>query len=193
MNKKVIIAIVIIIVLVAVLLFVLNRKKTGDIQIDYSNPDDVGQTQTQTDELATKLGIPSDYTRINSDAVVSTTAMKAQAVAYTFNEEEGLTYVNVYLENTDEKPFYKDAVCVISLNDANGNMLERFGGVIEEEEDIAKGGTTVIKTQYYGNPTGVAGATIDFENTENVAPTETEEAPTETIDTPAETEETPAE
>ncbi len=50
------------------------------------------------------------------------------------------------------------------MNDENGNLTDRFVGIIEKDEDVLPGESLIVKTQFYGDPGEVASAIVDFEN-----------------------------
>ena len=184
MKSKIII-IVLIVIIIAILLVALlmNRNKT-------TQPQGNGNVITNNGKSSWDDGyvpsIPENYTQVSKDNISSETDVVPEAIAYRYDSEEDITYVNVYLQNRGEKALDKDSVCVIELYDENG-QLYRFGGVLENATDIASSERTVVRTQFIEKTAPIVSAKISFE-----VPEETEEVVEERIEAPVETpDETP--
>ncbi len=168
MNKRIILFIVIVLVLIITGFICFNR---------FSSPKSTTLKTTTNNEVVEKKGefedfavdIPANYTALSGDKVKSLTQMYAKAIAYSYDESEGITHFNVYLQNRGASDFSKDAVCVISLYDEFDNFILRTSGVVEEDWNLAPGKVTVVKTQFYAEPGNVSRVDIDFENYDNNA------------------------
>ncbi len=112
LNKKIIIAIIIIIVLILLVFLFIRLGKNLENQPD-QNMDEIETTEAIIEEDDLEIDIPEDYLSVEKDNITSSTSMKAYAVAYNYNEEKDLTFVNVYLKNNSNSNISKDAVAVI--------------------------------------------------------------------------------
>lgn len=144
------------------------KTSEGDIFVVFEDEVEDNKEESKDEKLEDfKFDVPENYTLIDESMVESKTDMYAKSVAYYYDEENNNTLVNVYLQNESESSFYKDAVCVITFFDKEGNLLERFGGVIEEDVNIPSKGTTIVKTNFLQAPGDVAKVSVDFENMQN--------------------------
>ena len=164
MGKKVLCILVIVIILLVIGISVytlLNKtsdeKPTGEI-VNVSGENVPNRFPDY------EIDVPEGYQTITEKNIQSNTAMYAKAIAYKYNEESKTTYLNVYLQNRGEVAFNHDSVCVVTLYDADNNLINTVGGVIEEDTDIIVGDRIVVKTQFLAKPGDPYKAEVDFEN-----------------------------
>ena len=162
LNKKTIGIILIILLIIITIVIIINVNKGRNVEVTESGNIIDSEKLIEFEDF--DIDVPEDYKIISGDSVQSYSQMYAKAIAFKYDEEKGMTYMNVYLQNRGDVPFYKDAVCTIKLFDANENNYLRTGGVIEEDENIPVGGTTIVKTQFYDEPGSYAYVVVDFEN-----------------------------
>lgn len=127
-----------------------------------SNTSNKGQEGNAISNLERPIS-SEKYTRLNEKNITSITPLRAKKVEYYYDDINDTTYVRVNVENTSGKTASNSAICLISFYDKNDKLLEKFGGIIESNNDIENGRTITINTQFKKEPGKVEKATIDFE------------------------------
>ena len=166
MKKSIIIiSVVVAILLIALIVFLIIKNNstvvdTGTRPLDSREVLVSGETKDGTTQ-----NNPNGYTELDKGNITGTDDIVVESVAYNYDSGEGVTHVNVHIQNKGAEPLNHDSVVVVELYDSNNEFLYRFGGVIESDNDIPVGERSVIKTQFIDKPGDIASAKVSLDRT----------------------------
>ena len=128
-----------------------NVDENNQVVVDENNINDVYENpQNYSDNM---YSIPTEKITVADNVIKVAEASIAEI-------NDNMTILTMQIVNQTNEVLSKDAILNIELTNAEGVVLGTIGGVIEEDEDLEPGASTIVKTQFLDRIVGISGMKI---------------------------------